>query len=177
MSKNVKIIVYCAASIALAIVAGMIKLFHFPTGGSITLCSMLYAILTGYFFGPLWGLISCVAYGILMFIIDPYVLTPVQAIIDYVLAFGAFGLSGFFATKKKGLQLGYIAACCGRWFFAFLSGWIFFGEYAWEGWNAAAYSAVYNIIYIGAEAIITLILISIPAVASAIARIKVQANS
>lgn len=172
MSKNVKILVYCAMCIALATVTSMIKLFSFPTGGSITLCSMLFAMLPGFFFGPVVGIISGVAYGVLQFIMDPYVLTPVQAVLDYVFAFGAFGLSGFFANQKNGLRLGYLAACVGRFFFSFLSGWVFFGEYAWEGWNPAAYSAVYNLIYIGAEAILTLIILSIPAMSQAMQRTK-----
>ena len=172
MSKNVKILVFCAMCIALASVTSMIKLFSFPTGGSITLCSMLFAMLPGFFFGPVVGIIAGVAYGVLQFIMDPYVLTPVQAVLDYVFAFGAFGLSGFFANQKNGLRLGYLAACAGRFFFSFLSGWVFFGEYAWEGWNPAAYSAVYNLIYIGAEAIITLIILSIPAMFNALQRTK-----
>lgn len=172
MSKNVKILVYCAMCIALASVTSMIKLFSFPTGGSITLCSMLFAMLPGFFFGPVVGIIAGVAYGVLQFIMDPYVLTPVQAVLDYVFAFGAFGLSGFFTNHKNGLRLGYLAACTGRFFFSFLSGWVFFGEYAWEGWNPAAYSAVYNLIYIGAEAIITLIILSIPAMSNAMQRTK-----
>ena len=94
MSKNVKVLVYCAVCIALATVTSMIKVFEFPTGGSITLCSMLFAMLPGFFFGPAIGIAAGVAYGILQFIIDPYVLTPVQAILDYVFAFGAFGISG-----------------------------------------------------------------------------------
>ncbi len=175
MSKNVKILVYCAMCIALATVTSMIKLFSFPTGGSITLCSMLFAMLPGYFFGPVVGIVSGVAYGVLQFIIDPYVLTPMQAVLDYVFAFGAFGLSGFFANQKNGLRLGYLAACAGRFFFSFLSGWVFFGEYAWEGWNPAAYSAVYNLIYIGAEAIITLIILSIPAMSKAMQKTKQSA--
>ncbi len=172
MSKNVKILVYCAMCIALATVTSMVKLFSFPTGGAITLCSMLFAMLPGYFFGPVAGITSGVAYGILQFVIEPYVLTPVQAILDYILAFGAFGLSGFFANKKNGLRLGYLVACGGRYFFSFLSGWVFFGSYAWTGWNSAAYSAVYNIIYIGAEAILTMIILSIPAVSKALQRVK-----
>lgn len=132
-------------------------------------------MLPGYFFGPVVGIVSGVAYGVLQFIIDPYVLTPMQAVLDYVFAFGAFGLSGFFANQKNGLRLGYLAACAGRFFFSFLSGWVFFGEYAWEGWNPAAYSAVYNLIYIGAEAIITLIILSIPAMSKAMQKTKQSA--
>ena len=172
MNKTTRILVFSAMCIALASITSMIKVFEFPTGGSITLASTLFAVLPGFFFGPVVGIVAGFAHGILQFFLGPYILTPVQVFIDYGLAFAAFGLSGFFASKKYGLHLGYIAACV----FAFLSGWIFFGEYAWEGWNAAAYSAVYNIIYIAGEAVVVLILISIPAVADALNRVKMMAN-
>lgn len=176
MSKNIKVIAYCAMCIALSTVTSMIKVFEFPTGGSITLASSLFGILPGFFFGPAVGIAAGFAHGILQFVLGPYVLTPVQVFLDYGLSFAAFGISGFFADRKNGLQIGYIAACIGRWFFNFLSGWVFFGEYAWEGWNPAAYSAVYNIIYIAGEAVIVLILISVPAVSAALKRVKAQAN-
>ena len=176
MSKNTKILVFCAMCISLGTVTDMIKLFRFPTGGSITLASTLFATLPGWFFGPAIGITTGIAYGILQFLLNPFVLTPLQVILDYVLAFAVFGLTGFFINRKYGLQLGYIATCIGRWFFAFLSGWLFFGEYAWEGWNPAAYSAIYNLIYIAGNAVIVLILISIPAVYQALVRLKKQMN-
>ena len=154
MSKSIKVLVFSAMCIALASVTSMIKVFEFPTGGSITLASTFFATLPGFFFGPAVGIAAGFAHGILQFFLGPYILTPVQVFIDYGLAFAAFGLSGFFASH------------------AFLSGWIFFGEYAWEGWNAAAYSAVYNIIYIAGEAVVVLIFISIPVVSDALNRVK-----
>lgn len=176
MSKSIKVLVFSAMCIALSSMTSMIKIFEFPTGGSITLASTLFGILPGFFFGPAVGILAGFAHGVLQFFLGPYVLTPVQVFLDYGLSFAAFGLSGFFCSQKYGLQKGYIAACIGRWFFNFLSGWIFFGEYAWEGWNAAAYSAVYNIIYIAGEAVIVLILISVPAVNQALQRVKTMAN-
>ena len=176
MSKGIKFCVFSAMCIALASLTSMIKVFEFPTGGSITLASSLFAVLPGYFFGPAVGIAAGFAHGILQFFLGPYILTPVQVFLDYGLGFAAFGLSGFFSERKYALHKGYLAACVGRWFFTFLSGWIFFGEYAWEGWNAAAYSAVYNIIYIAGEAVVVLILISIPAMSNALARVKTMAQ-
>ena len=138
---------------------------------------MLVICLPGYFFGLGAGLMSAVAYGILQLLIDPYVLYPMQLVLDYLLAFGALGLSGIFTNAKAGLIKGYIAGVLGRYVFAVISGWIFFGSYAWEGWGALTYSLVYNGIYIFAEAIVTIIILSIPAVRNGIARIKVMAIS
>lgn len=176
MNKVTKRIVYSALCIALATVTSLIKVYEFPFGGAITLCSMFFAALPGFFFGPATGLIAGVTYGILQFILGPYVLTPVQVLFDYPLAFGALGLSGLFSNQKYGLYTGYLVGCAGRWFFSFLSGFVFFAEYAWEGWNPVAYSAIYNIIYIAAEAAITVIVISIPSFRKMIQRVKDSAN-
>ena len=160
---------------ALATILSNIKLFHFPTGGSITLLSMLVAVFPGYWFGLGAGILTGVSYGVLQLIIDPYVLFPMQLVVDYFLAFGALGLSGLFCNAKNGLVKGYITGVLGRFVFAVISGWIFFGSYAWEGWNGFTYSLVYNAIYIFAEAIITVIILLLPPVKSAMARIKKMA--
>ena len=127
---SVRQLVACAAAIALGTVLSHIKLFHFPTGGSITLFSMLIVCLPGYWFGLGAGLLTGVSYGILQILIDPYILFPAQLVVDYLLAFGALGLAGLFAHVRDGLVKGYLAGILGRYFFSVLSGWIFFGTYA-----------------------------------------------
>ena len=165
-------LVFCAAAIALGTVLSNIKLFRVPTGGSITLLSMLIVTLPGYWFGLGAGLMTGVAYGVLQLLIDPYVLFPAQLIVDYLLAFGALGLSGLFYSKKHGLAKGYVTGILGRYLFAVISGWIFFGTYAWEGWNPFFYSLVYNGIYIFSEAAVTIIIIMLPPVRDAMTRVK-----
>lgn len=172
---TVKQLVFCAMTLALGTVLSNIKLFSFPTGGSITLLSMLVICLPGYFFGLGAGLLTGVAYGVLQLVIDPYVLYPMQLVVDYLLAFGALGLSGLFTNAKNGLLKGYIVGVLGRFVFAVLSGWIFFGVYAWEGWNPLAYSVVYNAIYIFAEAAVTIIILLLPPVKKAMGSVKKMA--
>lgn len=159
MSKSNKFTVQklavCAIMIALGTVLSNVKVFHFPTGGSITMFSMLIICLPAYWYGLGTGIFTAIAYGILQLIIDPYILYPTQLIVDYILAFGAMGLAGIFSGKKNGLIPGYLVGITGRFIFAVISGAIFFGEYAWEGWNAWTYSIVYNAIYIYAEGLIT----------------------
>ena len=169
---SVKELTFCAAAIALAMVTSMIKLYSFPFGGSITLFSMLFICLIGYMYGPATGILTGMAYGILQFIIEPYIYFPLQVLVDYPLAFGALGLSGFFCKSKNGLVKGYILGILGRYFFAFISGWIFFGEYAWEGWGAVPYSLAYNGAYIFSEGVLTIIILSIPAVNKALVQVK-----
>lgn len=174
---TVRQLAFCAMAIALGTVLSNIKLFHFPMGGSITLLSMLVICLPGYFFGLGAGLLTGFAYGVLQLMIDPYVLFPMQLVVDYLLAFGALGLSGLFTNAEYGLIKGYLAGVFGRYVFAALSGWIFFGSYAWEGWDALPYSLTYNAIYIFAEAGVTLAILCIPAVRNGISRIRMMTFS
>ena len=168
---------YCSMALALAVVCSQIKLFRLPTGGSITLFSMLFVVLIGYWYGPVVGLLAGVTYGLLRLILGPYIVSLPQMLVDYPLAFGALGISGFFSDKKNGLLIGYIAAVLGRFFFAVLSGVIFFGMYAPEGMNPLVYSISYNGFYLCAEGLLTLILLAVPAVRKAMMSVKLQATT
>ncbi len=173
---NAKQLAFSAMAIALAMVTSMIKLIHMPMGGSVTLFSMLFIVLIGYWYGLGAGLTTAIAYGILQLVVDPYILSIPQMLVDYIFAFGALGLSGVFSKNKSrySLILCYIIAILGRYFFAFLSGWIFFGTYAgYYGFsNGVVYSLAYNGAYIGLEALFTLILIAIPPVTKSLAYVK-----
>lgn len=169
---NAKQLAYCGMIIALGTITSMIKLYEFPFGGSVTCFSMLFVCLAGYFFGPATGILTGAAYGILQFLLGPYILFPIQVIVDYLLAFAALGLSGIFWKSKQGLIKGYLLGIFGRYIFAVLSGWLFFGEYAWEGWNPLPYSLAYNAAYIFVEGAATLIILAIPAVSKGLEQIK-----
>lgn len=175
---STKQLVFSAIAMALALVTSMIKLFSLPLGGSVTLMSMLFIVLIGYWYGPKAGIMTGFAYGLLQFVIEPVFYTVPQLITDYPLAFGALGLAGFFRNKKYGLQIGYVVALLGRLFFAWLSGVVFFASYAdGTGMNVPVYSLVYNGSYIFAEGIITVIIISVPAVNKALNHIKALAQN
>lgn len=176
-----KKLVFSAVALALAtVISVVIKLPSLPNGGSVTLFSMLIVTLIGYWYGPVIGLIAATAYGILQFITGPYVVHPMQVILDYPLAFGALGLSGFFKDKKNGLLLGYIAGVVGRFFWAMVSGLIFYTEYVGgfqDNMMAVWASTLYNLSYILPEAVLTVILILVPAVKKAFASIRELALS
>lgn len=167
-----KQLVFSSAAIALAMVTSMIKLFEMPLGGSVTLLSMLFLALIGYWYGPYAGIMTAAAYGLLQFAMEPIFYTLPQMLTDYPLAFGALGLSGFFRRQKHGLLKGYIAGVLGRYFFSFLSGIIFFAAYAPDTMAAPVYSLLYNGSYLGAEAVITLAVIALPPVANGLEQIK-----
>ena len=80
-----------------------------------------------------------------------------------------------FSKSKHGLVKGYLFGVLARYVFAVISGWLFFGEYAWDGWAALPYSLVYNGCYIFAEAALTVLVLSIPAVSKAMKKVKITA--
>lgn len=167
--------VFCAVAIALAYVCSYVHIFKLPFGGSVTLFSMLFIVLIGYWYGPKVGILAGLAYGILQFLQEPYVLNFVQVCCDYVLAFAALGISGFFRNRKHGLIKGYIAGIIGRGVFHTIGGYLFWMSYMPENFPkslSAIYPIVYNYSYILAEGIITIIVLCIPAVSKALNQIK-----
>ena len=174
---SAKQLAFAAVALALATVCSNIKLFRLPMGGSITLFSMLFVTLIGYWYGSAVGLMAAVAYGLLQMIFGAYVISLPQLLLDYPLAFGALGLSGFFSEKKNGLVIGYLVAITGRFLFSVLSGVVFFGMYAPETMSPLVYSVAYNGSIMYGEGILTIILLMIPAVKSAMATVKAQAKS
>ncbi len=170
---HTKRLIFSAAAMALAYVTSYIKLVDMPMGGSVTLLSMFFICLAGYWYGFKAGLLVAVAYGCLQLVTEPYIISIPQLLTDYILAFGALGLSGLFSNKKHGLLIGYLAGVAGRFVFSFLSGMIFFGSYA-AAYNmiAPAYSFIYNGAYLGLEALLTVIVVMIPPVNKALRSVK-----
>ena len=171
---DVRALTISALMIALATVLGQIKIFSMPQGGSVTLFSILPIVVCGYLLGTRRGVMAGFCVGLINLIFGPYVIHPVQLLLDYPVAFGALGLSGLTSNMKNGLTKGYILGIIGRYICAVLSGVIFFGEYAPEGFNAWTWSLWYNLTYLAAEGIITLIVINIPAVKNMFNNFKAQ---
>ena len=176
MSLKTKQLVFSAMALALAtVISTAIKLPSLPNGGSVTLFSMLVVCLIGYWYGPAIGICASVTYGILQFIIGPYAVHPAQVLLDYPLAFGALGLSGFFSKKKNGLLIGYLVGVLGRFCFHEISGLIFYTEYVGDfTGNAVAVwgSTIYNLSYIVPEAVVTAVLLLLPPVRQALDKVK-----
>ena len=159
-------------ALAFAFILSYFRIYQFPWGGSVTFMSMFFVALIGIWFGPTIGLVSAFAYGLLQLAQNPMIFYPLQLVLDYPLAFGALGLAGFFRNMKGGMYIGFVVAVFGRWFFHTLSGYFFFSQWAWEGWNALPYAMVYNAIYLGAEMVLTLLILAIPAVRHALNHVK-----
>lgn len=150
------ILAEAAILIALAGALHLIRPFQLPFGGSITLGSMIPILLFSLRRGALFGVFAGTIFGFIVLIQEPFIFHPAQVFLDYPLAFGLLGLAGLF---KSNPILGVGIGISGRFVSHFLSGVIFFSEFAPEGMNAYLYSALYNGSYLTAEFAISVILI------------------
>ena len=100
--NSVKVLVFSAVAIALGTALSMVSIVKMPQGGSLTLFSMFVVSMIGYFFGPVQGILCGIAYGMLQLAIGPYVVHPAQLLLDYPIAFGMLGLSGFSTREAMG---------------------------------------------------------------------------
>lgn len=171
-----KQLIFSSVAMALAMVASFIKFASLPFGGSITLFSMFFICFIGYLYGLRVGLMTAIAYGLLQFVQDPYIMHPIQVLLDYPLAFGCLGLSGIFMNSKHGLIKGFLLGAFGRYLCHVLSGYVFFSMWAPEGSNLILYSIGYNATYIVPEVIATIIILSIPALSNGLNQVKKLAN-
>ena len=144
---DTRVLTEAALAVALSFVLGFIVLFKMPYGGSVSL-EMIPIILLALRQGWKVGVVAGAVYGLLDLAIDPYVVHPVQFILDYPLAFGALGLAGLFKPTVQGAVLGTTVAILVRFACHFLSGVVFFASVAPEGWNLYLYSAAYNAAYL-----------------------------
>ena len=175
---STKQLVFCAAALALAYLTSYIKLFEMPWGGSVTLFSMLFIVLIANWYGVKTGVLVGLAYGIIQFVQEPYVLTFFQVCCDYILAFAALGVAGFFAKSRYGLVKGYILAVLARGVFHAIGGYLYWMDYMPDNFPkalASLYPILYNYSYLLVEGVITVIIISIPAVSKGLSRVKQMA--
>lgn len=174
MKKDAKKLAFSAMTISLAFALSKIKIIPMPLGGSVTLFSMFVIALPGYFFGVKYGLMSAFIFSLFKLLFGGYVYTPVQALLDYILSYSVFGITGFFYKdeKKRTFIFAYSLAVILRFLCNTISGYVFFAEYAPEAWNPLFYTIVYNASYIFLEAIITIVVYAIPQASNGLSKFK-----
>jgi len=157
-------------------VLSCIKLFRMPQGGSVTPAGMLPLVMFSLACGPAQGIVVGCAFGLLQLIEEFYVIHPVQLLVDYPMAYAALTL-GCLALllpqkyERFRLPLAVLLGYLGRYSMATVSGAIFFAEYAGEQ-NAWVYSMVYNLSYLGMEALLACVIAFIPGFSRILAAMK-----
>ena len=139
-TNKVKILVEGALCVALSVVLSNLRLFTLPQGGSITI-EMTPLLFFAYRHGFKWGVGVGALSGVFQLIFGGYIVHPVQALLDYPLAFASLGVLGVF--QKRPL-LGIFIAGASRLLCHVLSGVVFFSSYVPKGQNPWLYSIIYN---------------------------------
>lgn len=173
---DARALVISAIFAALYFVLNQIIFFRMPQGGSVTAFSMLAITACGYVLGLRPAVLAGMSAGIMTLIFDPYVVHPVQLLLDYPIAVGSLGLAALLRNHKYGLQAGFLLGAFSRFICSFLSGIVFFAEYTPEGFNTVVWSLIYNISYIGPEMLITLVFLFLPPVKRLFSSLKEQAG-
>jgi len=139
-----------ALTIALKDVLPTVRL---PQGGSVTAAGMVPLLWFSLRRGLRSGLqISCI-YGLVHMVLRASnIVHPLQALLEYPIAFGALGLAGFFKNRPL---LGVTVGIAARFVAHFLAGVIFWAMWAPEGMHPAIYSAIYNGSFLIIELIIS----------------------
>ncbi len=151
--SDTRSIVYGAIAIALSFALSYIRFFKMPQGGSVTFASLLPLMVYCCMFGTRRGLIVCMIYGALQAVQDPWIIHPMQFLLDYPLAFGLIGVSGIFVEKgvaKKYPVVGFVLGAVLGASLRFASH-VCSGVFAFASWadtvtygSVAVYSLAYN---------------------------------
>ncbi|CDQ20005.1 thiamine transporter [Halobacillus karajensis] len=144
---------------ALALLLDIIPFLSFKLwaqGGSVSF-AMVPVFIMAFRWGLKGGLTTGFLLGIYQILTGAYIMTPVQAFLDYVVAFTVIGAAGLVAKplweaikskESKRLVRWIIVGCLIgsvlRFFGHFFAGIAFYGEFAPEGQPVWLYSLVYN---------------------------------
>ncbi|MEG2420759.1 MAG: energy-coupled thiamine transporter ThiT [Oscillospiraceae bacterium] len=139
-----------ALFVAVAYVLGLIKIFHLPQGGSISLL-MLPVLFYSVRWGVARGMLAGCALGIIDFMLGGGIAIGWQSILgDYVVACTLLGLAGLFRGKKWSPFAGIVVGSLGRFLSIWVTGATLWGEYMPEDFlglsmtNEWFYSFLYN---------------------------------
>jgi thiamine transporter len=150
-----EIIVLVALAGALSLVSH--SFFSLPQGGSINI-GMIPIFWLALRRGWKIGIFGGAVFGVVDLAIEPFVINPAQFILDYPLAFACLGLAGFF---QKYPVVGVAVGGTARFASHFVSGVVYFPDYAPPGMSPLIYSAIYNGTYIIPSIVVCAIAIGI----------------
>ncbi len=121
-STKVRALTEGAIMIAAATVLGYLRIFRFPSGGSVDL-ALVPILVYCLRWGPKYSLLCCFVNGVLQYFLGGGIAISWQSmLLDYVVAYTLVFLCGFGAGRKLGWLWGTILGSLGRWVSLTLSG-------------------------------------------------------
>jgi thiamine transporter len=170
-SYRTKVLAEIVVFAALSAVLYAVRPYTLPFGGSITLGSMVPVMWLSLRRGVRVGVVAGVIFGVLALLIDilflgasSIIATPVQAVLEYPVAFGIVGLTGMFHRNTVTFAVAGAAISV---FVRFIIHY-FVGVFVWfyvytfpEQWGQWSWPAVYNGSFLSIEFVISAILLAI----------------
>ena len=178
--------------LAFAALLSMAKPVVLPDGGAVTYFSLFFLWLVTFFFGPKHGALCSVLFGFVKFYVTyatgEYVNFALGALIlEYPLACGMFALGGFVQERKKPaamggseliarepmkLRVGYLVGVLGMGVCYVISAMLFYPPDVEGFFGNLMYCIMYDFSYLIIEAVLTMIVLCIPAVPRAVYYLK-----
>lgn len=172
---RIRVMVEIALAVALSAVLNLFQV-TLPiniAGGSVSL-DMVPIFVVALRLGLMPGVIAGAMWGLFDLLFQPYIVHPVQLVLDYPLAFALCGLAGLGAVLvSKAITDNRLVAATAysvafvllgglaRFASHFVSGMVFFASSAPAGQPVWLYSAVYNVSYMAPSVIAAMILVPI----------------
>ncbi|PLR77545.1 energy-coupled thiamine transporter ThiT [Bacillus sp. V3-13] len=170
----VEVSIFTALAYLLDLVSAFVFARIWPQGGSVSIAAVP-VFLMAFRWGLKGGLLTGFLLGLLQFILGyAQIYTPVQGIIDYLIAFGTLGFAGLFAAQlQTGLRqndrkkwIAYLIAgtfigSVLRYLCHVIAGIVFFGEFAPKDQPVALYSLVYNGTYMLPSFVLSAIIVAL----------------
>ena len=167
MKKNTLAICEAGIMIALSTVLAMLKLIDMPYGGSVTFAQMLPILIYAYRHGPRYGMGAALVASLIQLLLglENFSYLPlvtwysvvVLGLLDYVVAYSAFGIAGFFKKKMSytaAMTTGAAIASVIRYICHVVSGFTAWAAFEIPSGAVLAYSLGYNATYMIPETIV-----------------------
>lgn len=151
---NARLIAEIGLTLALGVVLHMVPIYQLPQGGRITPGSLVPLFIISLRRGYKVGMLTGAVFGLLVYLIEPFFVHPIQFILDYPLAFSLLGLSGLVSNIPI---IGIVLGTTSRLLSHIISGVVYFSSYAPKGMNPWVYSITYNASVILPDALLALI--------------------
>ena len=167
MKKNTLAICEAGIMIALSTVLAMLKLIDMPYGGSVTFGQMLPIVIYAYRHGPKYGMGAALTASVIQLLLglENFSYLPlvswysilVLALLDYVVAYSAFGIAGFLKKKydyRSAMVIGAALASVIRYLCHVVSGFTAWCAFEIPTGAVLLYSVGYNATYMIPETIV-----------------------
>lgn len=167
MKKNTLALCEAGIMIALSTVLAMLKLIDMPYGGSVTFAQMMPILIYAYRHGPKYGMGAALTASLIQLLLglENFSYLPlvtwysvvVLALLDYVIAYSAFGIVGFLRKKmdyRSAMITGAVVGSAIRYLCHVISGFTAWCAFELPTGAVMTYSIGYNATYMIPETIV-----------------------